>query len=145
MSRLTAKGWKAWHLPIRATAGAFILGSGLQKRGADAETAQGLQGFASHAVPQVQQLPPEQFGKALSSGEIALGTALLVPKLPSWLAGAGLTAFALGLNRLYLKAPGLRQDGSLAPTDDGLGIAKDVWLTGMGLALLADAWRDRRR
>ena len=145
MPRLTAKDWRASHLPLRATAGAFMLGSGLQKRDADEQTAQGLQGFASYAVPPVQQLEPQQFAKALSSGEIALGAALLTPKVPSWLAGAGLTAFALGLNRLYLKAPGQRREGSLAPTDEGLGIAKDIWLTGMGLALLVDAWRGRRR
>jgi hypothetical protein len=35
----------------------------------------------------------------------------------------------------------MRQPGSLKPTPDGIGLAKDVWLLGAGLTLLLD--RDR--
>lgn len=35
----------------------------------------------------------------------------------------------------------MRQHGSLTPTQDGIGLAKDVWLLGAGPTLLLD--RDR--
>ena len=37
---------------------------------------------------------------------------------------------------MYLRAPGQRQEGSLAPTQDGMSLAKDSWLLGIGSALL---------
>jgi hypothetical protein len=46
-----------------------------------------------------------------------------------------------GGGQLYLKTPGMRQAGSLKPTPDGIGLAKDVWLLGARLTLLLD--RDR--
>lgn len=133
---------KLWHVPLRLATGAFFLNSGLSKRGIRGEGAEQLQGFASTAVPQAQAVEPERFASALSNSEIALGAALLTPLVPSWLAGVGLTAFGAGLNRLYLKAPGLRQEGDLRPTEQGIGIAKDVWLTAIGLALITDRLTD---
>jgi hypothetical protein len=53
-------------------------------------------------------------------------------------AGAGLTAFGAALTQLYLKTPGMREPGSLRPTQQGTAIAKDVWLVGAGLTLLLD-------
>lgn len=123
------------HAPLRAATGAFILNSGLTKLGADAATAQQLHGFASAAYPQLQKVQPGQFTKALAIGEIALGGALLTPKVPSALAGAALTGFGVSLLGLYAKVPGLRQPGSLRPTQDGVPIAKDVWLVGAGATL----------
>jgi hypothetical protein len=35
-----------------------------------------------------------------------------VGRRPAWLAGAGLTAFALGTLELYLRTPGMREEGS---------------------------------
>ena len=58
--------------------------------------------------------------------------------MPSALAGAALLGFSAGLVQLYLKTPGLRQPGSIKPTQDGIGLAKDVWLLGAGLALVFD-------
>ncbi|HYO36098.1 MAG TPA: hypothetical protein VER97_08490, partial [Geodermatophilus sp.] len=46
--------------------------------------------------------------------------------LPTALAGAVLTGFAGGLLGLYLRTPGMRKEGSLAPTEQGLTVAKDV-------------------
>lgn len=43
----------------------------------------------------------------LSGGEVALGAALLVPVVPSALAGLGLAAFGAGLMQLY---PGRERD-----------------------------------
>jgi hypothetical protein len=89
------------------------------------------------------EVEPEQFAKGLSTGEIVLGAALLTPVVPSWLAGAGVTVFASGGNRLYWKAPGLRQEGDVRPTEEGMGIAKDIWMTAIGVALVLDAISDR--
>lgn len=135
---------KPWHVPLRLASGAFILQSGLSKRGVEGEAAEGLHQFAAAGNPEVKALEPETFAKSLSAGEIVLGAALLLPVVPSWLAAAGLTAFSAGLNRLYLKAPGLRQEGDIRPTEQGQGIAKDVWMTAMGAAMLIDAVSDRR-
>lgn len=123
------------QLALRIPAGAFVLNSGLSKRGLDEMGATGLHGMASNAYPQLKHLRPEQFARLLSAGEIALGTALLVPFVPSAVAGIGLVAFAGGLVGLYLRTPGMRQEGSLRPTHEGIGLAKDVWLLAIGLAL----------
>ena len=129
----------------RVATGAFILNSGLGKRNAGPEHAAGLHGMASGAYPFLGKLEPQQFAKILSAGEIALGAALLAPVVPTALAGVGLTAFAGGLVGLYLKTPGLRKEGSLAPTEQGVGIAKDVWMLGIGLGFVADALAGRRK
>jgi len=124
------------RLPLRAITGAFILNSGITKLKAGPETAEGVHGFATAAYPEFKRLRPEQFTKLLAAGEIALGTALLTPMVPPMLAGAGLTAFSAGLLGLYMRIPGMRQQGSLKPTEDGIPIAKDSWLLGIGLSLM---------
>ena len=116
--------------------GLLFLNSGLGKRNLDAETAAGMQGFASAGIPAVSKLDPKTFGKLLSAGEIATGAALLTPLVPNRVAGAALTAFGAGFMAMYLRAPGQRQEGSLAPSNDGLSLAKDSWLLGIGSALL---------
>ena len=116
--------------------GLLFLNSGLGKRNLDAETAAGMQGFASAGIPAVSKLDPKTFGKMLSAGEIATGAALLAPVVPNRVAGAALTAFGAGFMSMYLRAPGQRQEGSLAPTQDGMSLAKDSWLLGLGAALL---------
>ncbi|CAL9394255.1 hypothetical protein SUDANB121_01331 [Nocardiopsis dassonvillei] len=130
-------------IPLRLATGAFILNSGLDKRDVDEEAARGMHGMAVGTYPFLKDLDPVTFVKLLSAGEIALGTALLVPLVPSRLAGAGLTAFGAGLFGMYLRTPGLRRPGGLRPTPDGIPIAKDSWLVGAGLALLVGG-RDRR-
>jgi hypothetical protein len=73
-----------------------------------------------------------------STAEIAIGAALVLPMVPAWLAGAGLTGFALGTLGLYLRTPGMREEGSLRPTQQGIPLAKDAWMVGIGLALMID-------
>jgi len=97
--------------------------------------------MAAGALPVVKKIPADQFVRHLSGAEIAPGGAVLVPFVPSRLTGAALTGFSAGLVRLYLKTLGLRQNGSLEPIQDGIDLAKDVWLLGAGLTLLLD--RDR--
>ncbi len=133
------------NVPVRLAAGAFILNSGLTKLQADKETHHRLHGFASGAYPFLESAPPEQFGKALAGAEIALGGALLMPVVVGdGLAGLALSSFAGGLLGLYLKTPGMRQEGSLRPSKDGTALAKDTWLAGIGLTLMASSIGARR-
>ncbi|GHC74845.1 hypothetical protein GCM10007079_09450 [Nocardiopsis terrae] len=126
------------QLALRIATGASILNSGLDKRGADEDTAMGLHGMAVGTYPFLDKVDPATFTRILSAGEIALGTALLVPLVPSRLAGAGLSAFAAGLLGLYLRTPGMHKPRSLAPTPDGLPLSKDLWLLGAGLSLVLE-------
>ncbi len=126
------------HAPLRLTTGAFILNSGLGKRGIDGESAAGLQGMAAGVIPQLGTVSPKTFAAGLSTGEIALGAALLAPMVSPVVAGAALTAFGAGLVRLYWVTPGMHEEGSPKPTMAGIGLAKDVWLVGAGLTLLMD-------
>lgn len=137
--------FKAWHVPVRLATGAYILNSGLSKRDADDETAKGLHGFATTAYPEFEDTPPDKFVNMLSTGEIAVGALLLTPIVPTAVAGLALTTFAALLGRLYINGPGLREEGSLRPTEQGVPMAKDVWMLAIGSALTVDAVGDRRR
>lgn len=136
---------KAWHIPVRLATGAYILNSGLSKRGADEETAKGLHGFAAAAYPELESTPPDRFVKMLSTGEIAVGALLLTPVVPTAVAGMALTTFGGMLGRLYLNSPGTHEEGSLKPTEQGTPLAKDVWLLAIGTALTLDGLGDGRR
>ncbi len=133
------------QLILRLATGASILNSGLNKRGADEDTAVSLHGMAVGTYPFLDKIDPATFTRLLSAGEIALGSALLIPLVPNRLAGAGLSAFAAGLLGLYLRTPGMHKPRSLLPTQEGPPNAKDSWLVGAGLALLiGDCGGDRR-
>lgn len=123
------------HIPVRLATGAYILNSGLSKLGADEQTAAGLHGMASGAYPVFATMKPKDFTEVLAYGEIALGTALLTPMVPSAVAGTALAGFGTALVGMYLRTPGLTQEDGIRPTPDGIGIAKDVWLVGAGLTL----------
>jgi hypothetical protein len=126
------------QIPPRVAAGLIILNSGLSKRAAGEEAAEGLHGMAAGAYPFLKDMDPAKFVRLLSMAEITLGTALLVPVVPSLPVGAALTAFAGGLVGLYLKTPGLREEGGLRASQQGVGIAKDVWLLGIGAGLVME-------
>ena len=131
---------KLWHVPVRLATGAIILDQGLLKLKADDDTAKWLHGQAVHAFPQFAEMEPKEFVQLLSAGEIALGTALLgIGLVPSSLAGLALGVFGGSLTRLYLKAPGTRREGSIAPSQQGVGLAKDSWMLAIGTALVLDA------
>ncbi|MFZ2172860.1 MAG: hypothetical protein WAW17_02275 [Rhodococcus sp. (in: high G+C Gram-positive bacteria)] len=129
---------RASHLPLRLTTGAFILNAGLGKRALPPEAAAALQNMAANVAPVVRTVRPETFGKTLSAAETALGATLLAPFVPSALAGAALVAFSGGLLTMYWKTPGMHENGSIRPTQDGTAVAKDVWMLGIGAALLVD-------
>jgi hypothetical protein len=131
------------QLPLRLTAGAFILDSGLQKWSAGEETAQALHGTAAGPYPMITRVDPPTFVRALAVTEVGLGAALILPAVPALLAGLGLTAFSAGLLGLYLRTPGMREVGSLRPSRQGLVFAKDVWLLGIGTGLVIDELTSR--
>lgn len=129
---------KPHQLPPRLATGAFIIHSGIEKLSADEETAAGLHGFATGTYPFLGKLKPKDFARLLGGTEVALGTALLLPVVPGALAGAGLAAFASGLLGLYARTPGMRKEGSPFPTQQGVPIAKDSWMLGIGIGLIID-------
>ncbi|WP_067467690.1 hypothetical protein [Actinomadura macra] len=129
---------RAHQLPVRLTVGAFVLNSGLSKLRSEEEGAEGTHGMATTAYPFLGSLDPQEFTRKLGMAEVALGAALLVPIVPSLLAGAALTAFAGGLTGLYLRTPGMREEGGLRPTQQGIPLAKDSWLVGIGASLVLE-------
>jgi hypothetical protein len=131
---------KLWHVPVRLATGAIILDQGLLKLGADDDTVKWLHGQAAHAFPQFADMDPKDFVQLLSTSEIALGIALLgIGFVPSSVAGLGLGVFGASLTRLYLRSPGTRREGSIAPSHQGIGLAKDSWMLAIGAALVLDA------
>ncbi|MFF3737608.1 hypothetical protein [Streptomyces sp. NPDC002566] len=133
------------QLPLRLPVGTFFLNAALSKRGADEATAEGLQQFATTAYPFLGNLDAWQFVRLLSAGEAAVAAALLLPVVPAAVAGAALTAFSAGTLGLYLRAPGMHQEGSLRPTEQGTPLAKDVWMLGIGISLIIEGVSDHRR
>ena len=131
--------FKLRRAPLRLTTGAFILSSGLDKWQGDEQTAAQIHGFAGGTYPFLKGVAPTTFLRALAAGEIAIGSALLLPVVPAAVAGVALTGFAAGLLGLYVRTPGMRR-GKLDPrsTPQGLPISKDVWMLGAGLALVVD-------
>ena len=64
--------------------------------------------------------------------DVPVGAAAVV------VAGAALTGFSAALLGMYLRTPGLTRDDGVRPTPDGIGVAKDVWMLGIGVSLLVD-------
>ena len=134
---------KARHLPPRIATGAFILNSGIGKLSADEQAAARLHGFAASAYPFLARMKTRDFARLLAATEITLGAALLVPIVPPAIAGAGLAAFSGGLLGIYARTPGMRKPGTPLPTQEGIALAKDVWMAGIGLGLMIDDLTDR--
>jgi hypothetical protein len=126
------------QMPARLAVGAFVLNSGLSKLRSVEETAEQTHGFATTAYPFLKSQDPRAFTRLLAGTEVALGAALMIPLVPSLLAGAALTAFAGGLTGLYLRVPGMREEGGLRPTQQGIPLAKDIWLVGIGSSLVLE-------
>ena len=125
--------------PLRASTGAFILNAGLGKLTGTDETAKALHSMASGAYPVLAKVEPKVFLKAVAIGEIALGSALLLPIVPAGLVGLGLVGFSGSLLGMWWRTPGMHHEGSPRPTQQGTPVAKDVWLLGVGAGLVIDA------
>ena len=128
------------HVPLRVATGAFILNSGLNKLKAGEEEQEKMHGWASSVYPMVKDMKAGDFTKALGYGEIGIGALLLLPTVPSAVAGTALAAFGAGLTGMYLKTPGMTQEDGVRPTAEGTGLAKDVWLVGAGLTLATQSF-----
>lgn len=131
--------------PARVAAGVYILHSGLDKWQADEATAQAVHGMATGTYPFLNRVRPTRFLRLLAAGEVAIGAAVAAPFVPLGLAGLGLTAFSGALLGMYARTPGMRKEGSIWPTPQGIGVSKDAWLLGIGLTLLAESAAQRRR
>ena len=132
------------EVPLRLVIGTFVLHSGLQKWKGDDVTAEGVHGMAAGTYPIFKSMEPSSFLRMLSVGEITVGAALLLPIVPTGVAGATLTGFSGALLGLYARTPGMREEHSVWPTPQGIAISKDSWMFAAGLSLLADAmtrWR----
>ncbi|HEY3088580.1 MAG TPA: hypothetical protein VGJ59_11015 [Jatrophihabitantaceae bacterium] len=130
---------KLRRAPLRLAAGAYILNTGITKLNVDDETAKSLHGMASGTYPILGKLQPKAFARTLAIGEIAVGATLLLPIIPPFIAGAALFGYSGGLLNMYWRTPGMHHEGSLRPTPQGTPISKDVWMLGIGLALMTDA------
>ena len=138
--------FQIWHAPLRLATGAFILNSGISKwKTSDEEVHKNIHSMAANAYPQVESVDAKMFTKSLAGAEMALGTALLTPFISPGLAGAALTAFSGGLVGMYLRTPGMRENGTIRPSQNGTAVAKDVWMLGIGTALVLDAITSRAK
>ena len=132
------------QLPMRAIIGAYVLHSGIDKLQGDETTAAAVHGMAAGTYPLLKSLPPSRFLRLLAYGEIAVGTALLLPMVPAPVAGTLLTGFSGALVGLYMRTPGMRKPGSIWPTQQGIALSKDFWMLGVGLALVIEGLTARR-
>lgn len=135
-------GFSIGNAALRLVSGAFILNAGIGKLHLAEEHAAGLQTAAARVIPQAGTLEPAQFGKLLSASEIGLGTLILLPFIPTRLAGLALGVFSGGLVATYLKSPGMTEEDGIRPTPAGTAMAKDFWLAGIAVALF---FRRRRQ
>jgi hypothetical protein len=125
------------QVPLRLATGAYILNSGIGKVGADEGTAQYLHGAAASAYPALfKDMEPAKFARLIAASEIGVGAALLAPMVPATIAGAVLTSFGASLVGMYLRTPAMTLDDGIRPSQEGMAVAKDVWLVGAGLTLL---------
>ena len=121
---------------LRADPGACIRHSGISTLGMDAGTAEALRGMAAQGVPVLGKLTPEQFAKFISYGEIAVGASLLLPFVPTKVAGLALAGFSGSLVSMYLRTPGMTESDGVRPTQQGTAVAKDTWLLAIAAALV---------
>ncbi len=133
------------NYPIRFTAGAFILNSGLNKLNGEDDYLEHVFGMAVTAYPILDVVGSTRFAKLFGSLEVLLGTLLLIPLIPDAVAGTVMLPFSAGLVGLYLRIPGMRGEKSLRPTSQGIAMAKDLWLLGISLSLIASQVKSKMR
>lgn len=129
---------KIRRAPLRAVTGAYILNSGVGKLTTDDDTAKTVHDMASNTYGFVANMQPRSFARTLGAGEIAVGSALLLPIVSPVIAGAALVGYSGALLNMYWRTPGLHQEGNPRPTAAGGPLAKDAWLLGIGTGLVAD-------
>jgi hypothetical protein len=98
--------------------------------------------MAAGSFPVLEKVSPPTFVKLLAAGEMATGALLLAPFVSPVKSGAVLTAFSGALLTMYARTPGMRKPGSIWPTPQGIGLSKDVWMTGVGAGLVISGLSD---
>lgn len=132
---------KLHNLPVRLTAGLYLLDSGLATLSADEAAAVSLHKFATDAYGLLSRFESRKFSKCFATGELLLAAGLLLPFVPDETVGLGLTVFSAIMFGLYLRLPGMRRERSLRSTPKGTSLAKNIWLLGMGLSLALTSYR----
>ncbi len=126
------------HVPLRVATGAYILNSGISKLDADEGTANFLHASAAGTYPALfTNMRPKSFARLLAYSEIAVGGALLAPIVPATVAGGALTGFGASLIGMYVKTESMTRDDGIRPSEEGISLAKDIWLVGAGLTLMS--------
>lgn len=126
------------QIPLRLTAGAFIINSGINKTKLSEEQAEQMRDLAANGVPFLKDLTPRQFKQFITASELGIGALCLLPFVPGWLAGAALTGFSGGLLNMYRNTDFMTESDGIRPSEQGTAVAKDVFLFGMGAALMVD-------
>ena len=130
---------KLRRAPLRVAAGAYMVNSGVTTLNVDDETAKSLHGMASATYPVLGKLEPKVFARTLAVGEIAVGTMLLLPIVPPFIAGTALVGFSGAQLNMYRDTPGMHYEGSLRLTPEGTSISETVLMFGIGVGLMTDA------
>lgn len=121
---------------LRGVSGAYLLQSGYGKLSLPEEVAEGLKGFASTGVPQLEDLDTDTFGKLVAYSELGIGGALVAPFISNRLAGLGLGAFSAGLLAIYFRNPAMTKEDGIRPSEAGTGLSKDLFLAAIAGALV---------
>jgi hypothetical protein len=69
---------------------------------------------------------------------LAAGAFILHTGLGKWRSGPEQAAGVHGMLTMYARTPALRERRSIWPSQQGIAVAKDVWMLGIGLGLLLD-------
>lgn len=121
---------------LRGVSGAYLLQSGLGKKDAPVEVYQHLQGMAATGIPQFKEWDAKTFGQFLWISEAAIGGLLLTPFVSKRLAGIALTAFSAGMLSMYFNNDEMTQEDGIRPSEAGISLSKDVFLSAIGAALM---------
>lgn len=131
------------NLPTRLAAGTFILNSGISKLNSDDTHLDQVFSTAITGYPFLDSIGATRFGRLLGTYETAVGSALLMPFVSDRRAGIVLLPLTIGLVGLYMRIPGMRKEGSLRPSSQGIALAKDSWLLGIAVSLLLSTKKGR--
>lgn len=126
------------QIPLRLTAGAFILNSGINKTKLTDEQAEEMRDLGANGLPFLKDLTPKQFKQFIVASELGIGAACLLPFVPGWLAGLAVTGFSGGLLAMYKNTDFMTESDGIRPSEQGTAVAKDVFLFGIGTALMVD-------
>lgn len=45
---------------------------------------------------------------------------------------------------MYMRTPSLHKPGSIWPSQQGIGVSKDIWMAGIGLSFLIDSNKGKK-